>query len=208
MSKRRPRWQPPIPAATVRKPIPVECAWGSCRNPRYDAHIPICPSHIEVAHVIFERETDPERAESRYWVTPNWARDPDRKPLPEKKKPPTEGVIYYIRSGGHIKIGWTSDLAKRMRAYPPDTTLLAVEPGTRKDENRTHKRFAHLLTHGREWFPLAPQILEHIDRVKAEHGEPPQVDFSAKRATRIVGPRLHNYVGGQRGKLPTRTVRG
>lgn len=120
----------------------------------------------------------------------------------------TDGTIYFARSGGYVKIGWTSDLGKRMKAYPPDTTLLATMPGTRKDERALHRKFAHLLTHGREWFPLAPQITEHIDKVVREHGEPPDVDFAAKPATRIVGPRLHNYVGGPRGNMAPTTVRG
>lgn len=197
MSKRRPRWQPPhtIPVAIKER----RCVWPNCPKSRY-AGSPLCASHLEIAYSVWLTERDGKINPPVALVDPS--------PAPEPKQRPVDGTVYYIRSGGYIKIGWTSDLAKRMRAYPPDTTLLAVEPGTRKDERRIHKRFAHLLTHGREWFPLAPQIIEHIERVKAEHGEPPVVDFAAKRATRIVGPRLHNYVGGQRGKLPTRTVRG
>jgi hypothetical protein len=120
---------------------------------------------------------------------------------------PKDGTIYYLRSGGYVKIGWTSDLQKRMRAYPPDTVLLAVRPGTRADENATHKRFAHLVTHGREWFPLAPQISEHIDQVLAENGPPPTVEFAARKSAPATGQR--QYIGGpNRGKLAARQVRG
>lgn len=124
-----------------------------------------------------------------------------------EEAPATEklGTIYFIRSGGYIKIGWTSNLKNRMRGYLPDTTLLAVKPGTRRDENRIHKRFAHLTTHGREWFPLAPQITEYIAQVVREHGEPPHVDFSAKPKTPNQGPRLNRWVGGDnRGPLHAR----
>lgn len=201
MSKRRPRWQPPIPSREMTR-----CAWTKCPKLTYK-EAPLCWSHLEVAAKLWEanRDKPQDRMPINPPVTVNYSATVDSEPEPTTEP---AGTVYFVRSGGYIKIGWTSDLAKRMRAYPPDTTLLAVMPGTRKDERATHRRFAHLLTHGREWFPLAPQILEHIDQVVAEHGAPPVVDFAAKRATRIVGPRLHNYVGGQRGKLPTRTVRG
>jgi hypothetical protein len=131
------------------------------------------------------------------------------RPEPAPRKPaPVDGTIYYLRSGGHIKIGWTSNLEKRMKAYPPDTQLLAVQPGTRSDERALHRKFSWLLTHGREWFPLAPQITEHIDRVIAEHGEPPTVEFAARKANRVVG-RQRQYIGGpNRGALSAREVRG
>jgi len=103
---------------------------------------------------------------------------------PQRKATPVDGFVYIIRpsNGGYIKIGWTSDLNRRMREYAPDTTILGVKPGTRKDENKLHKKFAHLRTHGREWYPLAPQILEEARYMVAKHGEPPVLDFSAREA--------------------------
>lgn len=132
-------------------------------------------------------------------------------PKPERKKPPVDGIVYFLRVGGYIKIGWTSNLEKRMRGYQPDTILLAVKPGTRKDERALHRKFSYLKTHGREWFPLAPQIMEEVERTVADHGNPPVVDFSARKAKRIVGPRLTNYIGGDRrpyGHVSGNVVRG
>ena len=195
VSKRRPRWQPPytIPAEARER----RCVWPRCPKTRY-AGSPLCASHLEIAHSVWSIE----RAGK---INPPI--EIEASPLPAPK--PVDGIVYFIRSGGYIKIGWTSNLDKRMKAYPPDTTLLAVMPGTRKDERAIHKRFAHLLTHGREWFPLAPQITEYIGQVTRQHGPPPTVDFAAKQATRIVGPRLDNYIGGVRGnELPLREVRG
>jgi len=121
---------------------------------------------------------------------------------------PKMGTVYYLRSGGYFKIGWTANLEQRMKGYPPDTTLLATQPGTKKDERAVHRRYAHLISHGREWFPLAPEIADHIDRVVAEHGAPPVVDFTARRAKRTVG-RQTQYIGGpNRGRLAAREVRG
>jgi len=93
---------------------------------------------------------------------------------------PTDGTIYFLRVGGYIKIGWTSDLAKRMRAYSPDTILLATHPGTRKDEHRLHKMFAAHRTHGREWYAMTPSIMHHIEQVASEHGTPDPVTFAAR----------------------------
>lgn len=200
MSKRRARWQAPHPAEKRRT-----CVWGKCQNPPYSAEIPICRQHITVAHGIRQRDLD--GTATPLTITVDLASAPE--PQSESQvEPPEAGTIYFARSGGYVKIGWTSDLGRRMKAYPPDTRLLATMPGTRKDERALHRKFAHLLTYGREWFPLAPQITEHIDRVVREHGEPPTVDFAAKPATRIVGPRLHNYVGGPRGNMTPTTVRG
>ena len=49
-----------------------------------------------------------------------------------------DGEIYFVRTGsGLVKVGWTSDLESRLRAYGPATELLALYPGTRNDET-TH----------------------------------------------------------------------
>lgn len=102
---------------------------------------------------------------------------------------PADGVIYALRIGGFIKIGWTSDLNKRMRQYPPDTTLLAVMPGTRKDEKRIHRRLAVHLAQGREWFAMTPPVMEWVKIVTDEHGMPEQPAWSARP---VQLPRPHS----------------
>lgn len=124
---------------------------------------------------------------------------------------PVDGIVYYLRSGGYIKIGWTSDLTKRMRAYSPDSLLLATEPGPRALEAKRHRMFAAHRTHGREWYALAPALTRHIDQLKAEHGEPDPVAFAAQ-PVQVPQPRPKQYVGGnnrgnwQRGESPTGKV--
>lgn len=116
---------------------------------------------------------------------------------------PEVGTIYVVRSGGYYKIGWTADLAKRMRQYPPDSRLMATKPGTRKDEALLHKRFAHHRSHGREWFTLHPDIDRLIAEMVAEHGEPDHVQFAAKphtppmphRINKVNGPKPKSWVG-------------
>ena len=120
-----------------------------------------------------------------------------------------DGTVYFLQDGGHIKIGWTSNMAKRMRNYSPNCVLLATHPGTRKDELRLHKMFAVHRSHGKEWYPLVPVILDHIKRVIAEHGTPDPARFCAK-PTQIPQPRQKQYIGGDRigsGSTP-RIMRG
>lgn len=185
------------------------CVWPSCPLDGWN-EMPLCTMHLSIAADLHRDlvESLPRvvrRRDGECDVLPSIAQAREA----ATSDAPKIGVIYFARNGGNVKIGWTSHLEKRMKAYPPDTQLLAVKPGTRSDERQMHRRFAHLLTHGREWFPLAPQITEEVDRIVREHGAPPVVDFAAKRATRIVGPRLTGPVGGNRiGTGPTRVMRG
>lgn len=120
-----------------------------------------------------------------------------RRPLPAPApEPPKQGTIYYLQVGPHIKLGWTANLHARMRKFPPNSKLLATHPGTRKDELKLHKRFAVWRSHGREWYPLVPVLLDHINRVVRDHGEPQTVSFGAQpvqvpqpKANRATYPR-------------------
>lgn len=179
---------------TVRR---SRCVWPGCREWISEwPQIHLCDAHVGVV-VDHARSRGPRVA-----VRPATQQ--------EAKPKSTDGVIYYVRSGGHIKIGWTTDLHKRMRTYPPDSVLLAHHPGTRKDEHQVHTRFAVHRTHGREWYALVPPLLEHIRAVVREHGEPDKVDFAAKPVQVPMphrlrqGPKPRGYVlGGQ-----SREVRG
>lgn len=164
----------------MRNQLLAKCFWPGCESGTGPGRLKICQTHRAVivnAHV------------DDAWVINMVAEMRDH--LFPKAEPATDGDVYFLRIGGYVKIGWTSDLGKRMRQYPPDTQLLAVKPGTRKDENRLHKKFAHLKTHGREWFPLAPQIMEEVGRTVADYGEPPTVDFSARATHREITARLN-----------------
>lgn len=202
---------------------PDHCCWPRCSDPcskRYG--VPLCDSHAKmiagrIDHIDAKwRQSMPlgvalDLEDLRQTVTRQQAeiallRDG---PPRAKARPPTMGIVYFVQVGAHIKIGWTSDLANRMHDYPPNTVLLATHPGKRKDEQRLHKMFAVHRSHGREWYPLVPVILDHIKRVVAEHGAPVVVGFGAK-PTEVPQPRQRQYVGGDRignGSTP-RMVRG
>lgn len=83
-----------------------------------------------------------------------------------------EGLVYYMRINGRIKIGYTANLAQRSRSYPPGTELLAVEPGTRELESRRHAQFSRSLAQGREWFAESDAIKEHVTNLASAFGIP------------------------------------
>jgi hypothetical protein len=86
--------------------------------------------------------------------------------------PDMEGIVYYLRINGTVKIGYTTNLTRRSRAYPPGSELLAVEPGTPDTEKERHQQFRNYLTRGREWFVEAPAILDHTERLRGLYGLP------------------------------------
>jgi hypothetical protein len=168
--------------AEARKP---RCCWPKCGSPLF-SEIPLCAAHLDIAARMGRKLAAGEEVVFRHTAIVSPETIPERVPK--------EGFVYYVRSGGFIKIGWTSDLTKRMKGYPPDSLLLAVEPGTRQLETRRHRQFSHHRSHGREWYTMAPTLTHHIESVKAEHGTPDPVDFAAKPVG-IPQPRQRQTIG-------------
>jgi hypothetical protein len=83
-----------------------------------------------------------------------------------------DGFVYYLMVGERLKIGYSVDVKQRMRAYPPGSELLAVEPGDRELETQRHRQFAGSRTDGREWFRPTPDILELVEEIVNTYGEP------------------------------------
>lgn len=175
----------------ARRAAEMRCCWPKCPKDRYEPG-ELCAAHLEVANTIYQAMINPTAPQPVTKVTAVITDEPVAAPSPT---PQPVGTVYYLRSGGYIKIGWASDLSKRMRAYPPDSTLLAHHPGTKADETMMHRRFAACRSHGREWFAMVPALTDHIARVQAEHGQPEQVDFGARPVT-VPQPRPKAYVGG------------
>ena len=80
--------------------------------------------------------------------------------------------VYYLKVGDLIKIGYSSNLRRRLVAYPPDSVLLAACPGTRDDEQAVHRELGSHLALNREWFHPSDDVLAKIASVLAEHGDP------------------------------------
>lgn len=72
------------------------------------------------------------------------------------------GIIYYLKVEDQVKIGFTSDLDTRLKAYPPMAKLLATHPGTRETERQMHDKFAEHLAGRKEWFADHPELESHI----------------------------------------------
>ena len=78
------------------------------------------------------------------------------------------GWVYFaLRRDGLIKIGFTADLATRMRGLR--TRLLATIPGRQELEWRILRRFAVALVKGRETFHLTPELQEFIARHRVSY---------------------------------------
>lgn len=78
------------------------------------------------------------------------------------------GTIYYLLVGDWIKIGFTSNLDRRLTEYPANAELLVTHPGTRAEETDLHRSFSPSLAHGREWYFQTPEVMAHVVRVKQE----------------------------------------
>ncbi len=84
-------------------------------------------------------------------------------------------VVYYIRTApDRVKIGYTGNLARRLREHRSDDTyLLALEPGDRALESQRHNELRKWrVTRNREDYAEGPEVTARIASVLAEHGEP------------------------------------
>lgn len=88
-------------------------------------------------------------------------------------------VVYYVGDPDSqlVKIGKSADLRGRMRNIRwqrPRAILLATEPGAHRLEGRRHRQFASLRaplpTGEREWFRKVPMLMEHVGKLRQEHG--------------------------------------
>lgn len=182
------------------------CVWPGCS----DRHLiveseghqsPLCRFHLCIAVRMDTIVTRTEVERMRVSIQEAQARRRAEAPA-VVEDPPRESWVYFLKTSGYIKIGWTSDISKRMRSYPPGSQLLAALPGGRKEEAALHRRFAVHRTHGREWYPLAADLIRHIDQVVVEHGAPPSVDFAGRP---VAVPRPHSSARTIRPKWsPTR----
>lgn len=81
-------------------------------------------------------------------------------------------VVYYLRWADRIKIGTTAELRTRLRSIYHDE-VLAVEQGSSQLEADRHKQFAaSRYPRYKEWFTITPDLVEHINALRQQHGEP------------------------------------
>lgn len=94
---------------------------------------------------------------------------------------PDSGRVYYLQVGELVKIGYTANLSRRLKQYPPDAALLAVEPGTIKVERHRHDLLAASRAAAREWYRMTPEVEAQIATVVAEHGAPATLQMPAPK---------------------------
>lgn len=93
------------------------------------------------------------------------ARRPERERLADLARRDREAgaVVYYLRIGDRIKIGFTTNLAQRVAALRLDPdAVLATEPGGRDIEYRRHLQFADERYGRREDFAPSDRLMAHI----------------------------------------------
>lgn len=171
--------------------------------------LPVDPQVREANRKVIELQNETLRLKSEIQRLKQ-IKEPEAQPKPKPERP-TAGHVYFLLSDNLVKIGWASDLDARLKAYSPGARLLAVMPGTRADEKRMHKKFGDLKTNRNEWFTYHPRVMEEVERIVREHGDPPRDLNEPMQTKRIVGPRLTNYIGGDRRVLAagrTQVVRG
>lgn len=73
-------------------------------------------------------------------------------------------MLYLIQSGSFYKIGYTTNLRRRMAQYKthnPNILLLGLKEGTLLDEQQYHQRFSEF-KYQTEWFRLPKYVLEEL----------------------------------------------
>jgi hypothetical protein len=76
--------------------------------------------------------------------------------------PVEDSTVYFIRSGDFVKIGWTTNLERRIWDHEgsnPHIELLCSVPGDERWELALHYRYRHL-HHKREWFRFESDLCE------------------------------------------------
>jgi hypothetical protein len=73
--------------------------------------------------------------------------------------------VYYARLGNRCKIGWSTNVARRMAAIQPEE-LLATEPGGPELESQRHEQFKALRVVG-EWFRYEGALVEHVGSLRS-----------------------------------------
>lgn len=119
-----------------------------------------------------EQITTEEFQRGRVHVEETIAEQRKRRAAERTALPP---LVYYLRTApDRVKIGFTTDLPRRLRESRSDESyLLAVEPGGRDVERRRHFELGKWRLHAqREDFSEGAEVTARIAAVVIEHGEP------------------------------------
>lgn len=145
------------------------CCWPSCPSPRY-GYLYLCQTHANKVWRYIQDEADVALREQQALAR--------RAVLPDHER---HGWVYYIQVGDRLKIGFAADLAARIRAYPPGSTVIAQKRGTMADEKAEHQRCTPWRVAGREWYELN-------DQTRAVAAEAQEQEFRRCAEERAAAP--------------------
>lgn len=118
------------------------------------------------------RGPDPKELLTMFLPSKGRPKGSTKKALPDlMMSKPGKGEVYFVQAGegGPIKIGWSTDVSRRMAGLRPGTSaplkLLLVVPGTRASEKAAHDKFKAYRLHG-EWFKPDPRLLAAIEQIR------------------------------------------
>ena len=140
-----------------------ECVWPACEERRSTIlDLAVCDRHAlnvyrTVAVAIRDSEVKP----------------PVEKPKrsAQRNRRTTMGLVYFMRFGRLIKIGYTTNLQSRIKSLGPDEVLATI-PGTMIDEERIQHQFGACWL-GREMFEPSSDLMEYIESIRESH--PPRI---------------------------------
>lgn len=162
-----------------------------------DRELPLCIEHLTVAWSQMQRHRGhPAVIESAATLDARQRAKAAReaREAEERRKASHAGDIYYLRQNGLIKVGWSSDLTARLRAYGPNVELLCHHPGSRTEETHLHRNLRADLVRGREWYRSdGPVITMFLEQALAKYGAPSgwaQYEWTEPRAD-IIRQRRH-----------------
>lgn len=141
-----------------------------------DLRLPVCSYHA----VIIKRQIDPAwddegliELRSDYQAHREQVRDGSQRAASiDSNGGSSKGQLYFVRLNGLVKVGWSAELVKRLKAYGPDVEILCHYPGTRQDETLMHRQLKPYLAKGREWFEDCKVIEDIVAGIVRQHGPP------------------------------------
>jgi hypothetical protein len=103
-----------------------------------------------------------------------------------RKKPKVhEPVVYFIRNGQRVKIGWTTNLRQRLSSLSlPSSAVALLVLGGPEEENALHKRFGLTRIARTEWFETTEAIETYIVR-----HQPGPDNYAGKLLAQVCGER-------------------
>lgn len=137
------------------------------------APVPLCATHLRVTYAFardlvedgWREAARAQLATDRSLATSYESQPLDAAPAPRQRHDEECGtVVYFVRFGDRVKIGFTSDMKARMAVIPHDE-ILATIPGGRELEQKLHHRFKLTRLTG-EWFRISPELMHFIGQVR------------------------------------------